>query len=64
MKLLSPRAVLARVARQVPEECRANLIVVGSLAAAYQLLGEREGSLVRTKDIDSGSSPRGSSSMR
>lgn len=52
MTLLSPRAVLARVARQVPEECRANLIVVGSLAAAYQLLGERGGGLVRTKDID------------
>lgn len=52
MTLLSPRAVLARVARQVPEECRANIIVVGSLAAAYQLLGERGGGVVRTKDID------------
>ena len=52
MTLLSPRAVLARVAGQVPEECRANIIVVGSLAAAYQLLGERGGGLVRTKDID------------
>lgn len=53
MTLLSPRAVLARVARQVPPECRANIIVVGSLAAAYQLFGERgAGGLVRTKDID------------
>lgn len=52
MKLLSPDAVLARVAAQVPEECRANLIVVGSLAAAYQLFGEDGDGLVRTKDID------------
>lgn len=52
MTLLSPRAVLARVARQVPDECRANIIVVGSLAAAYQLLGERGAGVVRTKDID------------
>lgn len=52
MSLLSPRLVLARVARQVPEPCRHNLIVVGSLAAAYQLVTEVEGGLVRTKDVD------------
>jgi len=52
LSLLSPRAVLARVASQVPEECRANMIVVGSLAAAYQLVGEEAGGAVRTKDID------------
>lgn len=52
MTPLAPRAVLAHVARQVPEECRANLVVVGSLAAAYQILGERGRGTVRTKDID------------
>jgi len=52
MSLISPRAVLARVALQVPADCRPNLIVVGSLAAAYHLLAESEGGLVRTKDID------------
>jgi hypothetical protein len=50
--LLSPRAVLARVTPHLPEECRANIIVVGSLAAAYQLLGEHPDGMVRTKDID------------
>ena len=52
MTLLSPRAVLARVTPHLPEECRANIIVVGSLAAAYQLLGEHPDGMVRTKDID------------
>ena len=51
MSLVSPRAVLARVAHQVPLQCRQNLIVVGSLAAAYQLFDNAEGQ-VRTKDID------------
>lgn len=52
MSLVSPRAVLARVARQVPARCRPNIIVIGSLAAAYHLLGEGEDVPVRTKDID------------
>ena len=52
MSLLSPRAVLARVARQVPAHCRRNIIVIGSLAAAYHLLGEADEGQVRTKDID------------
>ena len=52
MSLVSPRTVLARVAAQVPESCRHNIIVVGSLAAAYHLLAGRPDELVRTKDID------------
>jgi hypothetical protein len=52
MRLISPRAVLARVASQVPEHCRGNIIVIGSLAAAYHLFAERSEALVRTKDID------------
>ena len=52
MRLVSPRAVLARVARQVPKDCRHHIVVIGSLAAAYQLFPEPEETPVRTKDID------------
>ncbi len=52
MSLVSPRAVLARVARQVPEDCRHHIIVIGSLAAGYQLFPEAEETPVRTKDVD------------
>jgi hypothetical protein len=52
MILISPRAVLATVARQVPAECRQHLIVIGSLAAAYQLFAETDETPVRTKDVD------------
>ena len=52
MSLISPRAVLARVARQVPADCRQHIIVIGSMAAAYHLLAKTEEGQVRTKDID------------
>jgi hypothetical protein len=52
MSLLAPRAVLARVARLVPADCRQHIIVIGSLAAAYQLFAETADNQVRTKDID------------
>jgi hypothetical protein len=52
MSLVSAPAVFAKVAHQVPEACRRRIVVIGSLAAAYQLLAEREDALVRTKDVD------------
>jgi hypothetical protein len=52
MSPVSPRTVLARVAAHVPDSCRRNVIVVGSLAAAYHLLAGQPDELVRTKDID------------
>jgi hypothetical protein len=52
MSLIDPRAVLARVARQVPADCRQHIVVIGSLAAAHQLFAEVEDTQVRTKDID------------
>lgn len=52
MSAISPREVLARVASQVPADCRPNIIVVGSLAAAYHLGASGPDELVRTKDID------------
>jgi hypothetical protein len=52
MSLIFPRLVLARVAQQVPTDCRPHLIVIGSLAAAYQLFPETGETAVRTKDMD------------
>ena len=52
MKLVSPRAALDVVAREVPAECRRHIVVIGSLAAAYQLFAEGDELQVRTKDID------------
>lgn len=57
-KLVSPRLVLAQVADAVPSVCRENIIVIGSLAAGFQLLGHDDSLQVRTKDIDCVLSPR------
>ena len=48
---LTPNKVLASVASAIPENLRADIIIVGSLAASYQLLRDSE-QAVRTKDID------------
>jgi hypothetical protein len=58
MSPLSPRAVLREVAAAVPEDLRAHLVVIGSLAVAYRLLPESEGLGVRTKDVDCVVTPR------
>ena len=52
MTLISPRRVVAAVARQVPAECLPHPVVIGSLAPAHQLLDESDETAVRTKDID------------
>lgn len=49
-----PEEVLAEVAEAVPEEVLENIIIIGSLAAAYWLL---EDGGVRTKDVDCVLSP-------
>lgn len=49
---MSPREVLALVADAIPAGCRDNIVVVGSLAAGYHLLGDRAGAQVQTKDVD------------
>ncbi len=56
-KDVSPRKVLAEVAAAVPADARPNLIIIGSLAAAYWLFQGDESSGVRTKDIDCVLSP-------
>jgi hypothetical protein len=56
-KEVSPRKVLAEVAAAVPPDVLPNLIIIGSLAAAYWLFDGDETFGVRTKDIDCVLSP-------
>jgi hypothetical protein len=58
MNELGPSLVLQEVASSVPEAIRTQIVIVGSLAAAYQLLGKNDSITVRTKDIDCALSPR------
>jgi hypothetical protein len=57
-KLISPSAVLKRVAAAVPKDFRHNIIIVGSLAAGYHFFGDDPKLQVRTKDVDCLLSPR------
>lgn len=52
MTPLAPRAVLREVAAALPPELRAEVVVIGSLAAAARLLPDDTGAAVRTKDVD------------
>ncbi|HMD83382.1 MAG TPA: hypothetical protein VKO18_01630 [Terriglobia bacterium] len=54
---VSPRNVLERVASAIPADVRPQIIIIGSLAAAYQLFPPDETFGVRTKDIDCVLSP-------
>ncbi len=54
---LNPQQALAKLAAQIPDSCRENIVIVGSLAAAFQLLNNQKFS-VRTKDIDCVIAPR------
>lgn len=54
---VSPSKVLQQVAGAVPENIRPNIIIVGSVAAAYWLFKGKKSYGVRTKDIDSVISP-------
>ncbi|MBI4720503.1 MAG: hypothetical protein HY770_04660 [Chitinivibrionia bacterium] len=55
---VSPTQVLAQVAGAIPNEARPNIIIIGSLAAAYWLLRGDRSLGVRTKDVDCVLSPR------
>lgn len=54
---VSARAVLAEVASAIPPDVRPNIVVIGSLAAAYGLVTEPPAGFVRTKDVDCVLSP-------
>jgi len=49
---LSPGDVFRQVAAALPEQCRENLLVVGSLAAGYHFFRDDPERAVRTKDVD------------
>lgn len=54
---VSPRKVLAEVARAIPSEVHPNIIIIGSLAAGYWLFRDDKAFGVRTKDVDCVLSP-------
>lgn len=58
MKELSPRKVLKEIADAAPPKHRKNIVVIGSVAAAYHFFGQHKGYVVRTKDADCVLSPR------
>lgn len=52
MDSLAPGAVLKQVAEALPTACREQVIIIGSLAAAYHFFGTDTGRELRTKDVD------------
>jgi hypothetical protein len=51
MKEIKPIEVIREVAGAIPPECLENIVIIGSLAAAYAYLGHDQNMVVRTKDI-------------
>jgi hypothetical protein len=49
--------VLRKVAEAIPADVRTNIVVIGSLAAAFTLMANDDGVAVRTKDVDCVLSP-------
>ncbi|MFG6415605.1 hypothetical protein ACG02S_17050 [Roseateles sp. DC23W] len=49
---ISPSEVLASVAAALPESARANVIVVGGLAAGYYFFAGDGARAIRTEDVD------------
>lgn len=57
MTPMSPSEVLQQVAEALPESCRPNVIMIGSLAAGYYFFAGDGHRTIRTKDIDCMFSP-------
>jgi hypothetical protein len=52
MSQIKPVEILKHVAKAVPTDCLENIVIIGSLAAAYAYFGDDDKIFVRTKDID------------
>ena len=52
MTRLNPNELFERLANDIPSSLHGNLIVAGSLAAAYEFKAQLEGQAISTKDID------------
>lgn len=57
IKELSHKTILALIGHAIPPELHSNMIIIGSLAAAYSFFDEQSGEGVRTKDVDCMLSP-------
>ena len=57
LKELSHQTILALIGNAIPQELQSNMIIIGSLAAAYSFFDEQSGEGVRTKDVDCMLSP-------
>lgn len=51
MSHVKPSEVLKQVADAVPEDCWENIVIIGSLAAAYAYFGDNDEMAVHTKDL-------------
>ena len=58
LRSVSPVKALREIAEAIPDDCRENMIVIGSLAVGYHYFAEDEKMVVRTKDADCLLSPR------
>lgn len=57
MSTLPARRVMQQVAEAIPRELQREIIIVGSLAAAYHFFGQDSGGEITTKDVDGMLSP-------
>ncbi len=54
---MAPEAVMAQIAAALPDDCRSNVIIIGSLAAGYHFFAGDGQKSIRTKDVDCMFSP-------
>ena len=52
MSQVSPSQIFQEVANAIPDSCRENIVIIGSLAAGYHFFGDDTTKVVRTKDVD------------
>lgn len=57
MTPMTPDAVMAEISAALPEDCRPNVIIIGSLAAGYHFFAGDGQRSIRTKDVDCMFSP-------